>query len=84
MYGKALAEYMADRSNFFVISTDFCHWGTRWAQLLSTRNYLVRGICNHEREECCCRFDYTFHEKRLGPIHKCVQLCISTSGGTCC
>ena len=29
-YGKILAPYLADPSNFFVISSDFCHWGSRF------------------------------------------------------
>ena len=27
MYGKIFARYLADPENFFVISSDFCHWG---------------------------------------------------------
>ncbi|GAA6039312.1 hypothetical protein JCM8097_003257 [Rhodosporidiobolus ruineniae] len=29
-YGALLAPYLADPSTFFVISSDFCHWGTRF------------------------------------------------------
>ena len=29
-YGKLLAPYLADPANFFVISSDFCHWGERF------------------------------------------------------
>lgn len=29
-YGKILAPYADDESNFFVISSDFCHWGERF------------------------------------------------------
>lgn len=29
-YGKLLAPYADDESNFFVISSDFCHWGKRF------------------------------------------------------
>jgi AmmeMemoRadiSam system protein B len=29
-FGQALAPYLADPSCFFVISSDFCHWGTRF------------------------------------------------------
>jgi len=28
--GKVLAPYMQDPKNFFVISSDFCHWGSRF------------------------------------------------------
>jgi len=30
-YGKLLAPYVADPSNVFVISSDFCHWGSRFS-----------------------------------------------------
>ena len=30
VFGGILAPYLADRSNVFVISSDFCHWGTRF------------------------------------------------------
>jgi MEMO1 family protein len=29
-FGKLLAPYIADPENAFVISTDFCHWGSRF------------------------------------------------------
>lgn len=29
-YGALLAPYLADPSNIFVISSDFCHWGARF------------------------------------------------------
>ncbi|CAD5224180.1 unnamed protein product [Bursaphelenchus okinawaensis] len=29
-YGKIFAKYLADPDNFFVISSDFCHWGERF------------------------------------------------------
>lgn len=31
MYGRILAPYLADPSNVFVISSDFCHWGQRFS-----------------------------------------------------
>ncbi|KAM7535719.1 hypothetical protein Aperf_G00000097553 [Anoplocephala perfoliata] len=30
-FGELLAPYLADRSNLFVISSDFCHWGSRFS-----------------------------------------------------
>ena len=30
-YGRALAPYLSDPANVFVISSDFCHWGRRFA-----------------------------------------------------
>ncbi|KAJ1787410.1 hypothetical protein LPJ62_003371 [Coemansia sp. RSA 2167] len=29
-YGKLLAPYLADPENLFIISSDFCHWGSRF------------------------------------------------------
>lgn len=29
-YGRLLAPYLADPSNLFIISSDFCHWGRRF------------------------------------------------------
>ena len=31
VYGKLLSKYLADPSNLFVISSDFCHWGKRFS-----------------------------------------------------
>ena len=28
LYGELLAPYLADPDNLFVISSDFCHWGS--------------------------------------------------------
>ncbi|KAI7905590.1 MEMO1 family [Cokeromyces recurvatus] len=30
MYGGLLAKYLEDPENLFIISSDFCHWGTRF------------------------------------------------------
>eukprot|EP00974_Lingulodinium_polyedra_P090759 8802485-Lingulodinium_polyedra.AAC.1 len=27
-YGRILAPYLEDEANFFVVSSDFCHWGS--------------------------------------------------------
>mmetsp|Transcript_14813 Transcript_14813/g.21832 ORF Transcript_14813/g.21832 Transcript_14813/m.21832 type:complete len:306 (-) Transcript_14813:303-1220(-) len=29
-YGEVLAPFLGDPSNFFVVSSDFCHWGSRF------------------------------------------------------
>uniref|UniRef100_UPI001C3D79A2 MEMO1 family protein n=1 Tax=Picosynechococcus sp. (strain ATCC 27264 / PCC 7002 / PR-6) TaxID=32049 RepID=UPI001C3D79A2 len=29
MYGRLLAKYVDDPKNFFSVSSDFCHWGSR-------------------------------------------------------
>ncbi|KAL9363473.1 hypothetical protein Peur_046258 [Populus x canadensis] len=30
MYGRLLAKYVDDPTNFFSVSSDFCHWGSRF------------------------------------------------------
>lgn len=30
-FGKLLAPYLDDPANFFVVSSDFCHWGSRFS-----------------------------------------------------
>lgn len=30
MYGEIFAKYLADPQNLFIISSDFCHWGSRF------------------------------------------------------
>ncbi len=30
-YGKLLGPYLDDPENLFVVSSDFCHWGTRFS-----------------------------------------------------
>ena len=30
-YGEILAPYLADPTNIFIISSDFCHWGSRFS-----------------------------------------------------
>ncbi|CAI0415212.1 unnamed protein product [Linum tenue] len=37
-YGKLLEKYIDDPKNFFSVSSDFCHWGTRY---ISSTSYLV-------------------------------------------
>lgn len=34
VYGRLLAKYVDDPSNFFSISSDFCHWGSRYVVFL--------------------------------------------------
>ncbi len=37
-YGSLFAKYMQDPSNFFVISSDFCHWGQRFDYIYYNSN----------------------------------------------
>ncbi|KAJ0031855.1 hypothetical protein Pint_12450 [Pistacia integerrima] len=39
MYGRLLAKYVDDPSNFFSISSDFCHWGSRFNYMHYDKKY---------------------------------------------
>ncbi|KAG0049915.1 hypothetical protein BGZ83_005261 [Gryganskiella cystojenkinii] len=39
LYGKLLAPYLDDPENLFVVSSDFCHWGTRFDYTYYTDEY---------------------------------------------
>ncbi|KAI3973922.1 hypothetical protein MKX01_030498 [Papaver californicum] len=39
MYGKLLAKYVDDSSNFFSVSSDFCHWGSRFNYMHHDRKH---------------------------------------------
>jgi predicted class III extradiol MEMO1 family dioxygenase len=41
MYGQILAQFVDDPTNFFSISSDFCHWGSRYVFLSYMLNYLI-------------------------------------------
>lgn len=38
VYGKILSPYLSDPSNFFIFSSDFCHWGSRFRYTLYDAN----------------------------------------------
>jgi AmmeMemoRadiSam system protein B len=37
-FGRLLAPYIADESNAFIISSDFCHWGSRFSHTFYIRD----------------------------------------------
>lgn len=39
MYGQLLAKYIDDPKNFFSVSSDFCHWGSRFNYMHYERKY---------------------------------------------
>lgn len=50
-YGQLLAPYLSDPSNLFIISSDFCHWGSRFKftftnseQVLVAQQKLVHAL----------------------------------------
>nr|CAG4636357.1 EOG090X09ZA [Eubosmina coregoni]SVE69936.1 EOG090X09ZA [Eubosmina coregoni] len=38
-YGKLLSKYLADPSNLFIVSSDFCHWGQRFRYTHYEKSY---------------------------------------------
>ncbi|KAE8700317.1 Protein MEMO1 [Hibiscus syriacus] len=38
-YGKLLAKYIDDPQNFFSVSSDFCHWGSRFNYMFYDKKY---------------------------------------------
>ena len=41
MYGRLLAKYVDDPKNFFSVSSDFCHWGSRYVPVNILDNRIV-------------------------------------------
>lgn len=46
MYGRLLAKYVDDPKNFFSVSSDFCHWGSRYVLVTILYNalFILRSI----------------------------------------
>ncbi|KAJ1788123.1 hypothetical protein LPJ59_005591 [Coemansia sp. RSA 2399] len=44
MYGEMLAPYLANEENLFVISSDFCHWGSRFRFTLYKESENTRAV----------------------------------------
>jgi predicted class III extradiol MEMO1 family dioxygenase len=41
-YGALLAPYLSDPCNLFVISSDFCHWGSRFRYTFTNKEQVRR------------------------------------------
>lgn len=57
--GSKLAPYLADPANLFVISSDFCHWGSRFRY---TYYQLPDGNAKELRSSSEVKQDYPIHE----------------------
>ncbi|KAK0713876.1 MEMO1 family [Lasiosphaeria miniovina] len=42
-FGQILAPYVKDTENVFIVSTDFCHWGSRFRYRPQYKNGLIRN-----------------------------------------
>lgn len=38
LYGRLLAPYLEDPAHVFIVSSDFCHWGTRFNYVFYDRS----------------------------------------------
>ena len=49
MYGQLLAKYADDPRTLFIVSSDFCHWGTRFNYTFTDKSKVppVLGISLH-------------------------------------
>lgn len=54
--GALLAPYLDDPSNLFVISSDFCHWGSRFSYTFYDQSQ-VRWEQGEEACTASCMFD---------------------------
>jgi len=59
-YGALLAPYLADPANCFVISSDFCHWGSRFSYTFYDKSQASLGSSHATHPfavlccSCCC------------------------------
>lgn len=55
-FGRVLSSWIGDGETFFVISSDFCHWGTRFRYTRVERHtdYIWQGIESIDREGMRC------------------------------
>lgn len=65
-YGELLAPYLADPCNFFVISSDFCHWGSRFGYQpydpsAGERHEFIRGLDQQGMDHIASKDADSFH-----------------------
>ncbi len=44
-YGQILAKYADDPKTLFIISSDFCHWGTRFNYTFTDKSKVAQSQC---------------------------------------
>uniref|UniRef100_M8BAV5 Protein MEMO1 n=1 Tax=Aegilops tauschii TaxID=37682 RepID=M8BAV5_AEGTA len=70
MYGQLLAKYVDDPKNFFSVSSDFCHWGSRLTANGLERDRFLSHKCKFRYN---IEFSYTYYDKKHGAIHKSIE-----------
>lgn len=46
VYGRLLAKYVDDPTNFFSVSSDFCHWGSRYVLTMTYHKKILVTKCH--------------------------------------
>ena len=80
-YGALFSKYLADPSNLFIISSDFCHWGEcrlHYVQLLKTLImcllFSTGGVLTFLLPTCLGqRFRYTYYDESQGEIYRSIE-----------
>ena len=62
-YGRLLARYLDDPGNLFVISSDFCHWGMRFAYQFHDESKVQKGAV-----ACCASSHHLCDAALLLPL----------------
>ena len=94
-FGALLAPYLADPTNVFIISSDFCHWGSRFSYtyyLPSSTSNPAHGISLRTRDaptdppinESIARIDKLAMEGVESGQHKAFLATLSDTGNTVC
>jgi hypothetical protein len=53
-YGALLSPYLSDPSNLFIISSDFCHWGSRFRYTFTNKEQVRPEGQGSSKTLCCC------------------------------
>jgi AmmeMemoRadiSam system protein B len=69
-YGKHLAPYLADPTNLFIISSDFCHWGSRFRY---TYYQPPTGSPVNLKSQSSVLRDYPIHESIAAVDHESID-----------
>ena len=58
MYGQLLAKYADDPRTLFIVSSDFCHWGTRFHYTFTDKSKVPPVLdINLQQHSLACQAD---------------------------
>jgi hypothetical protein len=79
-YAKTLQPLLDDPHTFFVISSDFCHWGTRYTGSFSLslslplHSFILHfSLLSRSFFTLLLRFNYTYYDEEFGAIHESIK-----------